>query len=289
MSYCVCVSGNLGLKVLVRLFNDKVPISCVLTDSKSNDIRMFCDVHMLKVYVGNPRDHKAIVWINNNDIKFEYLLSINYLFILENDVLDLCQLAINFHGSLLPKYRGRTPHVWAIINGEKECGITAHLMNSQCDDGDIIKQLHVSIDENDTGATILDKYNVLYPNFVLEIVNNIDKGVLTFCKQDKTKATYFGKRTPKDGHINWNWQKECIRNWVRAQANPYPGAFTYLGEHKIIINKIEFSDYGFSYDMPNGQVIDMQEKVPFVKTPNGVIMITNFHGEREIKLGDILE
>lgn len=77
-------------------------------------------------------------WLDDRGISFDNILSINYLFILGTEIIQRAKkYAINFNGSLLPRYRGRTPHVWAIINGESETGITAHLMNDLCDDGDM--------------------------------------------------------------------------------------------------------------------------------------------------------
>lgn len=289
MNYCICVSGALGLTVLRYLKASSIAIKCVLTDSHSDGIIDYCEQQQLPVFLGNPRNGKAVGWLDKKRIVFENLLSINYLFILEPDVLNrVSGYAVNFHGSLLPKYRGRTPHVWAIINGERETGVTAHLMNANCDDGDIVRQQVVPIEEEDTGAIILEKYKALYPGMVLQVVEDIESGNVQCNKQDITKATYFGKRTPNDGGINWNWQKERIRNWVRAQANPYPGAFTFLGEKKIIINKIEYSDLGFTDTMINGLVIEVIEDVPFVKTQNGVVKLVDMVSGNYITKGAIL-
>ena len=289
MSYCICVSGALGLTVLQRLVASPITIKCVLTDRHSVGIIEYCDQQQLLVFAGNPRNGKAVCWLDEQKIEFENLLSINYLFILEPDVLNKATgYAVNFHGSLLPKYRGRTPHVWAIINGEKETGVTAHLMNANCDDGDIVQQVIVPIKEEDTGAAILEKYKALYPGLVLQVVEDIENGKVKCRKQDISKATYFGKRTPEDGQINWDWQKERIRNWVRAQANPYPGAFTFLNNNKIIINKIEYSDFGFQDTMENGLVVAVIDGIPYVKTQNGVVKIDDFEPEVAIKKGDII-
>lgn len=289
MNYCICVSGALGLTVLLQLVASPITIKCVLTDRHSDGIIDCCKEQELPVFAGNPRNGKAVGWLDEQKIKFENLLSINYLFILEPDILDkVSGFAVNFHGSLLPKYRGRTPHVWAIINGEKEAGVTAHLMNTYCDDGDIVRQVVVPIEEEDTGAIILEKYKALYPGLVLQVVEDIEKGNVECRKQDVSKATYFGKRTPDDGQINWNWQKERIRNWVRAQANPYPGAFTFLNEQKIIINKIEYSDLGFQDTMENGLVVAVIDGKPFVKTQNGVVKLVDFETEAVVKPKDIL-
>lgn len=286
--YCLCVSGKLGSIVLNTLAEHKKSISCILTDSRSHEIIDLCDSVKIPCFKGNPRSHKAWEWLNEQKINFDCLLSINYLFILDSDVLGMADVAVNFHGSLLPKYRGRTPHVWAIINGEKQCGITAHMMNSKCDDGDIIKQLVVPIGEEDTGASILNKYNGLYPDFVLEITFLLEKGCIKSYPQDIKKATYYGKRTPDDGRINWDWQKERIRNWVRAQATPYPGAFTYRDGDKIIINKVMYSDMGYNDTDHNGMVLDVVNGCPIVKTQNGALIIKEFTSPIKIEKNNIL-
>ena len=266
-----------------------INIVSVLTDSHSDGIVGYCEQQSLKCFKGNPRCLKASNWLDDQLIRFDYLLSINYLFILEEDILERAHVAVNFHGSLLPKYRGRTPHVWAIINGEKECGITAHLMSAECDDGDIVKQIHIQIEYEDTGATILEKYNGIYPNLVDEIVTLMEIGNISTTKQDITKATYYGKRTPEDGGINWDWQKERIRNWVRAQARPYPGAFSHIGSEKITIHKVSYSDYGFIDITPNGSVLAVIESKPIVKTQNGAIVLEDYEYVGTIKEGQILK
>ena len=161
-------------------------------------------------------------------------------------------------------------------------------MNANCDDGDIVRQVVVPIEDEDTGAVILEKYKLLYPDLVLQVVKDIESNKINCNKQDITKATYFGKRTPEDGQINWDWQKERIRNWVRAQAHPYPGAFAYCNGKKIVINKIEYSDLGFTDTMQNGLVVDVIEGVPYVKTQNGVVKLLNIETEAEVKSGEIL-
>lgn len=289
MNYCVCVSGNLGFVVLNDLLKKDIHIAAVLTDKHSDKIIAICDNKNVKCFAGNPRGGKAFNWIKDNDIDFEILLSINYLFILESNIINIPKYAINFHGSLLPRYRGRTPHVWAIINGEKEVGITAHLMNDKCDDGDIVKQVCILVEDEDTGAIILTKYNNIYPSMVEEIIDDIESDNVIAIPQNVSKATYFGKRTPDDGHINWEWQKERIHNWVRALANPYPGAFSFCGGIKIIINRISYTEHGFQDTVTNGTVVDIIDGTPYVKVQNGVIALIDFETEYLFKVNDILK
>ena len=189
--------------------------------------------------------------------------------------------AINFHGSLLPKYRGRTPHIWAIINGEKTCGITAHLIEEGCDTGPIVLQHEVEISPEDTGQMILEKYKQIYPNIVKQVIGKVRDNKLVFFEQDNSKATFFGKRTPNDGKINWSWQKSRINNWIRAQAGPYPGAFTFYKGKKIIVDKIDFTDIGFDYAFKNGTILKVIDNIPFVKTPNGVVKLSKIRNQNQ--------
>lgn len=204
------------------------------------------------------------------------LLSINYLFIVENDLIQLPKkYAINIHGSLLPKYRGRTPHVWAIINGEKETGVTAHLMEAKVDEGAIVHQIRIPILEQDTGGNILEKYEEVYPQLIEKVLKDIKNNCINLIPQDESKATYFGKRTPEDGRINWHWSRERIRNWIRAQAKPYPGAFTYFEENqqRLVIHKAQFSERGFHYQMENGRILETGDDHMVIKTSNGSLRI----------------
>lgn len=287
-TYCLCVSGFLGYTILQNLCIKGMNIVSVLTDSRSETIIDYCKQQNICCFKGNPRHFKASQWLDKNRKTFQYLLSVNYLFILEEDILKRAEVAVNFHGSLLPKYRGRTPHVWAIINGERECGITAHLMNSLCDDGDILKQIHIKIEDEDTGAMILAKYNNTYPILVEDIVSMIESNNIQTTKQDITKATYYGKRTPDDGVISWEWQKERIRNWVRAQAKPYPGAFSHINDKKITIHRISYSDYGYRDTTPNGSVLKIIDGKPIIKTPNGAIVLEDYEYEDAIEEGQTL-
>lgn len=285
MKIALLVSGGLGLKVFDFLKN-KVNITAILTDRNSEGIIAQADKEEIACFIGNPRKGKALNFSEDKEV--DLLLSINYLFLIEQDLIAWPKLgAVNFHGSLLPKYRGRTPHVWAIINNEHKTGITGHFISEGCDEGDIILQEEVSIEPNDTGAMVLDKFNERYPGLVMKVIELFQKSEVKGSKQDEQLATYFGKRTPEDGTINWNWQKERIFNWVRAQAHPYPGAFTLMNGNKVVIDEIAYDHYGFRDEHPNGLVLTTNPVR--VKTPNGVVRLTNIReGQEHLEIEKIL-
>jgi methionyl-tRNA formyltransferase len=263
------VSGDLGYRVLCNI-HTYMKITFIGTDIKSIKIIEFAKSKKIPLFIGNPRNKKLSNIIKSNSKNL--LLSINYIFLIEEDLIIKFKYAINFHGSLLPKYRGRTPHVWAIINGENEAGITAHFINKGCDEGDIIYQKRVSINKKDTGNDILQKYIKLYPSIVKKVIKLCLSSKLIGIKQNESIATFFPKREPKDGKINWNWSRERIKNWVRAQSYPYPGAFTFYDKIQIIIDKVSFSKLNFNLDTKNGTILKTK---PFliVKTKNGSIKV----------------
>jgi methionyl-tRNA formyltransferase len=110
---------------------------------------------------------------------------------------------------------------------------------------------------------------------------------LELIKQDENLATCFGIRRPEDGRIDWNWQKERIRNWVRAQSYPYPGAFTFFNGHKITIDKVETSSLGFNYNIINGTILEVKPNL-VVKTQNGALIIKDYREKVQFTKGEKL-
>jgi len=281
-------SGFLGNVVLKCLYKEKV-IDAVLTDKNSTEIINFCSKNEIDCFIGNARNDKCLEFVQKYKDKF--LFSVNYLFLFDQRILNIFKYKINIHGSLLPKYRGRTPHVWAIINNENKTGITIHDITLECDAGDILFQKEIPITYYDTGGTILQKYIYHYPRMIKQFLCLFCERKIVPKKQDEYLKTYFDKRTPEDGKIVWDWQRERIYNWVRALAPPYPGSFCFLGESKIVINKIKLSDFGFSCDMKNGIVCDVNTSSFIVKTPNGCVEIIDYivnENTISLKKGDIL-
>lgn len=289
MEIGLLLGGDTGYKVL-KTISKKYNIVFILTDKKSDKIIRYSTSHKIPIFTNNPRKEEINAFLVNKDI--DVLFSINYIYIINENLIYLPKKnALNIHGSLLPKYRGRTPNVWAIINGEKEAGVTVHEISNECDAGDIIERKIIKIKNTDTGYTLLKKMLIIYPILINKVLRDIETGDIKSIRQDGTFATYFNKRTPDDGQIDWSWQKERIMNWVRALSNPYPGAFTFINEVKIIINKISYSDFGFSSEMKNGIVLNVTDSVFFVKTSNGVIRIDDYIIDEKhlIKRGSILE
>jgi methionyl-tRNA formyltransferase len=284
MKLSILASGKLGFDALVHLYQRQV-LTSVFTDHQSDQIIQFARQNDIPLVTGNPRNKDPRTWQN---FSCDVLLSINYLFIIEKPLIDIAnKYAINIHGSLLPKYRGRTPHVWAIINGETETGITAHLIDEGTDTGDIIEQHRIKIGKEDTGADVLKKFNDAYPELIDEILRKVKDNNISTKKQEEDKATYFGKRTPLDGRINWQWQKERIHNWIRAQAHPYPGAFFYYQRVKVQVHECAFDETGYNYLFVNGKILRViNNHCIVVKTPNGAVRLSKLVAETTVQFGE---
>lgn len=272
------VSGALGytvLKILDKLYD----IIYVMTNKKSIQIVRYCLQNNIPYFVGNPRNNYSTYFIQDKAI--DVLISVNYLFLIDENLINHPKiLAFNIHGSMLPKYRGRTPHVWAIINGENETGITAHLIDKECDTGDIIYQEIIQISNNDTGADLLNKFVQKYPNIILKILNDINNNNIFKVKQNHKISSYYPKRTPDDGKIDLSLGSKQIYNWVRAQSFPYPGAYLFYKSKKIIIDQIILKDSVFDKKINNGTIINLHPLK--VKVSDGIIEISKIRNYQDI-------
>ncbi|WP_432076168.1 methionyl-tRNA formyltransferase [Streptomyces wuyuanensis] len=134
---------------------------------------------------------------------------------------------LNIHDSLLPKYAGFSPLIWALINGEPEVGVTAHMMDEVLDAGDIVDQRAVAVEPTDTATDLFHKTVDLIAPVTIGALARIAAGDTEFTKQDRSRATFFHKRSEEDIRINWDWPAEVLERLVRAQSAPYPAAFTF--------------------------------------------------------------
>ncbi|WP_406151240.1 methionyl-tRNA formyltransferase [Streptomyces sp. NBC_01012] len=134
---------------------------------------------------------------------------------------------LNVHDSLLPKYAGFSPLIWALINGEREVGVTAHMMDAELDAGDIVVQRAVEVGPTDTATDLFHKTVDLIAPVTTEALDLIASGRTDFTRQDRSQATFFHKRAAEDIRVDWNWPAEDLGRLVRAQSAPYPSAFTY--------------------------------------------------------------
>ncbi len=164
------------------------------------------------------------------------LLSCYYRNMIRQEILDIPSIAaVNLHGSLLPRYRGRCPVNWQLIHGERTSGVTLHHMVIKADAGDIIAQKEVPVEQTDTAVDLFRKLELAAVDVLGEYIPRLLDGTAPRTPQDHSRASYFGGRTPDDGKISWDWSAEQIYNLVRAVTWPYPGAFFETDGRKFMV------------------------------------------------------
>ena len=157
----------------------------------------------------------------------DYLFSFYYRFMLPTELLETATIAaLNMHGSLLPKYRGRAPVNWAVLHGETETGATLHVMEAKPDAGDIVGQVAVPIEIHETGKEVFDKVSQAAKQVMEKVLPQLMQGNLPRQANRLAEGSYFGGRKPEDGRIDWANSAMAIYNLIRAVAPPYPGAFS---------------------------------------------------------------
>jgi methionyl-tRNA formyltransferase len=235
-SIVVCAYHNVGYRCLEELIRQDADIALVFTlDDSPNEEIWFASVRELAQRHGIPVVTSEINLKENvelvRELAPELLLSFYYRNMIRQEVLEIPRLgALNIHGSYLPKYRGRVPVNWAVINGEHETGATLHYMLEKPDAGDIVDQEKVAIGFTDTALDVFNKVTeaavrVLARSFPLLVEEKAPRTPM-----DLSRGSYFGGRRPADGRIDWHRSALEIYNLVRGVTHPYPGAFPPGGE-----------------------------------------------------------
>ena len=207
----------------------------------------------------------------------------DYRYLLPPEVLAIPPLGgVNLHPSLLPKYRGRAPINWAILNGETDFGLTAHVLTEGMDDGDILGQESFKLDESEDVGDALNKLYPLYRSLTFKVATGLVQRNIQARPQDERLATVFPARRPKDGIINWDNSPQRVKNLVRAVAPPYPGAFTWFGSRKITINQVELAKETTGSILP-GTVIRKEKSSFTVACSQQAVKVIDFDAETETK------
>ena len=166
----------------------------------------------------------------------DLILSVYYRHMIGTKILGLPHLgAWNLHGSLLPKYRGRAPINWALVHGESRIGMTLHRMVKSADAGAVVDQEGVDLSPRDTAEQAFRKVLPCARRVLARQMDGLLSGTAREIAQDESQVTYFGGRKPEDGRIRWTQTSRQIFNLIRAVTDPYPGAFTDVGETRLMV------------------------------------------------------
>lgn len=179
---------------------------------------------------------------------------------------------VGMHPTLLPIGRGRAPIPWTIIKDLKESGTSLFICDADADTGKILVQKSYPVYYEDTCSTLGKRSDDTVVELLIDSLSKYFNGELIPKEQDESKATYWVKRVPDDGIIDWNKSSREIYNWIRALTHPYPGAFTFLGEDKIMVWSARES-----FDTRNGKPGEILDIVPagiLISTGSGNIVLT---------------
>lgn len=242
MKAVVFAYHNMGCAGVEALLRNGFSIQAVFTYQDSaaetiwfDSVATLAAKHGIPVYAPNDVNHP--IWVNKiKALAPDILFSFYYRDLIGQDILNIPPAgALNLHGSMLPKYRGRAPINWVLVNGETETGVTLHFMTAKADAGDIVCQQAISIEASDTALILNQKATAAAGKMLDESLPLIKAGKAPRRPQNNAVATYFGRRKAADGAIDWNLSATAINNLVRAVSRPYPGAFTYRGQRKITV------------------------------------------------------
>jgi methionyl-tRNA formyltransferase len=192
------------------------------------------------------------------------------------------------HPSLLPRHRGRAPIPWAILSGLARTGVTLfEIVDATADSGAIVGQVTVDIAPDETAQTLFDRLSDAHVALIREYVPQLLAGTAPRVAQDPRRASAWPKRTPADGIIDWETRAPYLHDWVRAQTRPYPGAFTFLGEEKVVVwraRPVELDEAA-----PAGTIVAARAEGPVVACGQGALLLEEVEtGAGELAVGSRL-
>ena len=188
------------------------------------------------------------------------------------------------HPTLLPRHRGRASIPWAILSGLARTGVTLfEIVDATADSGAIVGQRVVEIAPDETATTLFDKVSVAHVELVRECVPQLVARTAPRVSQDPRRASSWPRRRPADGIIDWETRAPYLYDWVRAQTRPYPGAFTYVGDEKVVVwsaRPVELGEAG-----PPGTVVALGADGPVVACGEGALLLEEIETDGVLRVG----
>ena len=260
------------------------------TDTQDKKLKLYSEKYGI--------DYLHPVKINTDDFinkvksyDCDLFVSMSFNQIFRSKIISIPKLGvINCHAGKLPFYRGRNILNWALINDEKDFGITVHYVDEGIDTGDIIKQRTFPISNKDNYSSLLKVAYVECANILVDTIKDIQKGVSKRIKQDSIHSVgfYCGKRGEGDEIIDWNQSSNDLFNFIRAICSPGPMAQTFKEGKKVKINKSKKINEAPIYKGTVGQLLAKTKNGFLIKTKDSFIEIFDIDTEVKLKVGDKL-
>ncbi|MBW7869218.1 MAG: hypothetical protein H3C31_12955 [Brumimicrobium sp.] len=257
-SICLIVDGWGGLAAFKSILNGDIPKIELITN----------DLELISLSQNNNR----IILKDINEIESKLIVCAGYKKIISKELLKSKEF-INIHYSLLPKYRGFHSTVWAILNEEAELGLSIHRMNEFIDDGPIIEQYKVSNDGKSTSNFYMSHFNNWIENNLNTIIHNYFHGEIIEKEQDKSRATWVGKRNVEDCKLNFNDTNRYLNNMFRALVDPYPLPFIRMRKSKEEFRITKFELIQRTINTHIGRILNIDNEGLYVCTKEGYIIL----------------
>jgi methionyl-tRNA formyltransferase len=222
---------------VITIAKEKAKLHSDYTDLSSTAQKYHLPVYRVK----NINDPEGIELIRS--LKPDVIFVFGWSQLISKPILGIPSVGcIGTHPALLPRNRGRHPIIWALREGLQESGLTFFYLDEGSDSGDLLWQKSFSISLDDDAGTLYEKIKLLATEAIREFLPQLERGTAPRIPQDHSQATYWRKRTEKDGEINWASPAMDIYNLIRALARPYVGAHTFLVGGKVVIWRARFPE-----------------------------------------------
>ncbi|WP_184840527.1 methionyl-tRNA formyltransferase [Allocatelliglobosispora scoriae] len=245
----------------------------------SDSVADLASAHGVPVVLRNRPDDEELLGLLK-DADPDVIVATNWRTWIPPQIFNLPRLGtLNVHDSLLPKYAGFSPLIWALINGESEVGVTAHMMSDVLDAGDVVLQRSVPVGDRDTTADLFHKTLELFGPITVDGLAEIASGRTDWTAQDRSQASFFHKRADEDSRIDWTWTAQELDRLVRAQFDPYPNAFTFYRGQRVRVLRASVSQ-GIYGGTP-GRI--------FIREGDGVVIVAGAEARRGRSHGLVIE
>jgi methionyl-tRNA formyltransferase len=203
----------------------------------------------------------------------ELIFVVGWSQIAREPFLALAQEGVfGMHPTLLPRHRGRAAIPWAILSGLARTGVTLfEIVDATADSGAVVGQAIVEIGADDTAETLFERISDAHVELIREYVPQLLSRSAPRSPQDPSRASSWPKRTPADGIIDWETRAPYLYDWVRAQTRPYPGAFTFLGDEKVVVWRARPVDVEAA--APAGTIVATEPDGPVVACGEGALLL----------------
>jgi methionyl-tRNA formyltransferase len=286
--------GPWSHKAFEKLINDSdilIKFVCVRSDTQDETLKKYCEKYSID-YLKNKNINSEKFIKKLSEYKCELFVSMSFNQIFRKEIINLTKYKIiNCHAGKLPFYRGRNILNWALINDEKEFGITIHYVDTGVDTGDIIMQEIHPITLQDDYSSLLTRSYVECANILYKAISLFKNGEVKGKKQVDIHPIgfYCTQRKVGDEVIKWNDSSRNVFNFIRSICSPGPVARAYVNGIEVKINKSEMVPDAITYKCITGAILNIDKTGFLVKTKDSFIKITEYTSSAIIRVGDRFE